>query len=480
MSTELTISNINSQNDFECKDLSYRTIRNIDFEDISHKTSFYRSDFRGSKFDSIRFLENNLDLADFIGNTFRNVEFHSVNFGKAEFKNDLFYHCQFEENNYDDIAIHNCTFKNCTFQNEQFRLTMNNCKFINCQFINCIFDQCSTDTLSFDKCVFLKCELSTMHAENFKFENCTFRDAFLGICFLGTYLFKNTDINLISFKYRGEIVEITHSDYFDNFMGSLQNEGRYFEYFNLSLLWNKCEDSSNVGLRELLDGVVKETNPNVRDYNLKGLFEAIEFYAGTDTLPMYRLFEYISVLQNFPISSIPAESQLMFLQNIYRLNTLLSSLDYSFEYIATMSASTPCVATFHCRDESRQSAEEHISKLLDEVNSTCFNGAFDKPYFDVISCREGSVFLTIASSLLLLLMAAKVVRSVHGLVCEIRIEAAKTNKTIEMISSSKTPISLKKAISCVPPTTDSLSAEKIYKIFSKDYLQDLLIHFFLK
>lgn len=434
MSLELTITAGNCKENFECRDLSYRTIHNIDFDNIPHVTSFYRSDFRGSMFDSVRFVGNNFDLADFIGNSFRNSEFQRVNFGKAEFKNGFFYHCQFEENIYDDIAIHNCTFTNCIFQNEQFHLTMNNCMFINCQFIDCVFDQCSTDTLSFQKCVFLKCELSTMHAENFKFENCTFRDAFLGICFLGTYLFKNTDINLISFKYRGKIVEISNSDYFEKFTKSLLDEGRYFEYFNLSLLWHRGgTDSSNPSFADLVSGVVKETNPNVRDYNLRGLFDTIEFYIGSDCLPMNQLIKFITVLHNFPLSSTPAESQLMFLQYLYRLDAILSSLEFPSDYIASIPASIPCMATFHCKDISRESAEEHITKLLDEVNSSCFNGSFSKPYFDVVSLREGSIILTIGSSLLLILMAAKVIRSVSSLVCEIRVEVAKSNKVIELM-----------------------------------------------
>jgi len=481
MSQELSITADNCKDNYECRDLSYRTIRNIDFSTFHHTVSFYRSDFRGCIFDSVRFASNNFDLADFIGNSFRNVEFYRVNFGRAEIKNGYFYHCHFEENIYDDIAIHNCTFINCIFQNEQFHLTMNNCEFINCQLIDCEFDQCSTDTLSFKKCVFLKCELSTMHAENFKFEACTFRDAFLGICFLGTYLFKNTDINLINFKYRGKIVPISDSDYFVNFTNSLLDDGRYFEYFNLSQLWHGGNaDISNPSFADILLGIVKESNPNVRDYNLRGMFDTIEFYIGSDCLPMNQLINYISVLHAFPISSIPAESRLMFLQYLYRLDAILSSLDFPMGYISSIPASVPCIATFHLKDTSRESAEEHIASLLDEVNISCFNGSFSKPYFDIISIREGSIILTIGSSLLLLLMAAKVVRSISSIVCEIRIEVAKTNKAIELINSSKTPSGLNKALSCVPNPTDMLPADKIHDILGKGYLQDLVINYILK
>lgn len=478
---ELNITVSNCKENFECTDLSYRTIRNIDFDNIPQVVSFYRSDFRGSIFDSVRFTGNNFDLADFIGNSFKYVEFYRVNLGNAEFKNGYFYHCRFEENNYDDIAVHNCTFTNCIFQNERFHLTMNNCSFVNCQFIDCVFDQCSTDTLSFKKCVFLKCELSTMHAENFKFENCTFRDAFLGICFLGTYLFKNTDINLISFKYRGKLVETSNSDYFESFLKSLFENGRYFEYFNLSLLRLGCStDEADISFCNLISRAMKEVNPNVRDYNLRGIFETIEFYIDSDCLPMDRLINYITILHGIPLSSIPVESQLMFLQHLYRLDAVLSSLNYTSEYINSIPAAVPCMATFHCKDTSRESAEEHINNLLDEVNSSCFNGFFSRPYYDVIAIREGSIILTIASSLLLILMAAKVIRSVSNVVCEVRLEVAKTNKAIELINSSKTPAGFNKAIACVPNATETLPPEKIHKILGKDYIQDLLINYVLK
>ena len=71
---------------YEKCDLSYRIFKDLDFSVIG-PISFFRSDFRGSKFSSITFLCNNFDLADFIGNTFLNVEFREVNWGNSEVKN---------------------------------------------------------------------------------------------------------------------------------------------------------------------------------------------------------------------------------------------------------------------------------------------------------------------------------------------------------------------------------------------------------
>ncbi len=225
----------NKQNEekVEKQDLTYRIFKDIDYTKLKYKTSFYRSDFRGSKFENITFYQNNFDIADFINNIFLNVEFNQVNFGEAEIKNCVFNKCYFKENTYTSVPFTNCSFIKCDFTNETFRLTMKECTFKECTFKSCVFDQCSTDTIEFNDSTIIKCELSTMHAENYKIINCTFRDTYLGINFLGTYLIKGTDFNLLSFKYRGEIVHISNTDYFARYTYDMFEHFRYYEYLNL-------------------------------------------------------------------------------------------------------------------------------------------------------------------------------------------------------------------------------------------------------
>lgn len=482
METSLEHVWLETSKDYECQNLSYRMIENLDFQQISHKTSFYRSDFRGTIFESDIFVENNFDLVDFISNTFKNVEFHRVNFGKAEFKNGYLRNCVFNKNIYEDIAIHGCTFTGCTFRNEIFRLTMLNCQFNHCTFINCTFDQCSTDTLVFRECVFLKCELSTMHAENFKFERCTFRDAFLGTCFLGTYLIKDTDLDLISFKYRGKIIDTHSSTFLNDLEADLLQHNRFFEHFNFSLLFHsdRLEELVNQ-FPQIVAKALQEPNPNVREYNLTGIFDVIGFYLGSDVIPIFYALKFFEILRQYPLSQIPPENRLCYLQHVYSLETLISSMDYSVEYILTLPKAISGIATVHCREDSITAAENFIDSLLSLANQKYLKNYYEPPYFKTISYEKGSVILTIASSLLLLLMATKVIGSVNRSLCDIRIEAAKTKKAIELINSSNTISAFQKTLAALPQKEiEAVEVQKIFDRLGNSYLIDFIIHYFLK
>ena len=482
MENSLTVVSFDPKNDYECRNLSYITIEGLDFQRLSSKTSFYRSDFRGTRFEADIFEKNNFDLADFISNTFKNVEFHRVNFGNSEFKNCVFRNCLFEENIYDDISMHGCTFSGCTFRGEKFRMTMLNCNFIQCNFIGCVFDQCTTDTLSFDSSVFLKCELSTMHAENFKFVGCSFRDVFLGTCFLGTYLFRQTDLNLISFKYRGELVDINGNDFFLDFEKKLFQERRYFELFNLCILFHRENSIKLVnGFKQMIADVLNEPNPNVREYNLDGIFDVIEFYLGSESLPLLHALRYIDILREYSISDIPSENRLSYLQHMYRIDTIISSLDYPTEYILGVPETTPCTATIHCRDDSVCTAEDSIHALFDYVNRRYLENLFEPPYFKTLSHEKGSVIVTISSSLLLALMTAKVIRGISKSLCEVRLEGAKTKKAIELIQASSTPAAFNKIVSALPQKElETEEAEKIFGKLGNGYILDYIIHYFLR
>ena len=56
---------INENEDYTCKDLSYMNFKDIDFS-LYNPISFFRSDFRGSRFENIIFKNTILDRADFI------------------------------------------------------------------------------------------------------------------------------------------------------------------------------------------------------------------------------------------------------------------------------------------------------------------------------------------------------------------------------------------------------------------------------
>lgn len=418
-------------------------------------------------------------MADFIGNTFLNVEFREINWGNSEIKNSYFTKCQFYSNLYCDSAIHNTTFEKCIFENETFRFTMFDCEFHNCQFINCSFDQCTTDNLVFSNCQIIKTEISTMHAENFKFSNCIIRDTYLGSCFMGTYLFKNVDMNLLSFKYRGEVQSL-HSNYFDDLIDSFLMQKRYFEHLNLLLLCRKAPEFSKY-FCSLFPQIMEEENPNTRNYNIRNSIELLCFYYNSEILQFNFLLEIIAYLQRLEKNTtiIPRDSVLVFKEAVFRLRNMLSEANYDYNYLLSIPDCNRCRVTFHCSDTSFQHAEDQINRIYEIANQK-LNNHFASPYFEVVEEKQGSVIVTISSALLLSLMAAKVVKSIFGIFCDMRITGAKTKKAVELIANSKSAPSLNKITqSAKTSEQDEKQILELNKVLGKDYIINLLIEYIL-
>lgn len=466
---------------YECKDLSYISIKDLNFKERK-PLSFYRSDFRGSKFTSNTFFKNNFDLADFIGNSFINTEFDNVNFGNCEFKNGLFLKCQFNSNIYGDLAIHDCDYKKCTFENETFHMTMFNCTFEDCQFINCIFDQCSTENLEFKKCTFIKVEMSTMHAEKFKFSKCTLRDTYLGACFLGSYFLKDIDIKLINFKYRGEIVEISSSDYFYTLLNDLKTQGRFFEFLNLYILLNNPSKELAKLFCDTLILSFNEKNYKVLEYNIKGIFEIIEFYYNSPKLPFILFCDiYTQINEIYEKNIVPELCYVIFSECMFKLKQLILNFEFNWDYLYDVPLHQTASLEFHINDNSFDEAENKINYLFNFVNTNCLDSSFGTPLYEINERKTGSVIITVSTCLILALLSAKVVKEIYGTVCQIKIEHAQTSKEIALIESSKSVAKLNEVSQIVAKNQNDKESNlmQLYNTIGKDYIISTLLKFFL-
>lgn len=472
------ISSENLEN-YECRDLSYTIFDNINFSQTG-SISFYRSDFRGSKFSSDIFFENNFDLADFIGNTFINVEFQMVNWGNCEIKNGVFIKCQFDKNVYGDLAIHNCNFEKCTFENEVFHMTMFDCSFTKCKFINCIFDQCSTDNIAFDNCTFVKVEMSTMHAENFEFSSCILRDTYLGACFLGTYMLKNVDISLIKFKYRGEVVNIGSDDYFYLFLNQLKQQNRIFEYLNLYLIINDVDNEYAEIFCKNIQKCLEEENEEVLIYNLRSSLKIIDFYYNTPLLPLLTTYKiYITLKEMLSIKIIPEKWILEFTEGLNRIETKINSFNFNDNYLPKYSVSQMALMELHINDSSFDKAQNNITILFDFICKKYFKENKANKYYKIIDIREGSVIITISTCLILSLLTAKVIKTMFGSFCKIRIAHAETNKRIELIKNSKNALKLEETLNIKDSDIDDQNElMKLYNAIGKDYIISIILKFF--
>lgn len=478
MSNELQqVFSFDNKNSYEKCDLTYTVFKDVDFSKIG-SISFYRSDFRGTKFQSCVLKNNNFDLADFIGTSFINVEINTVNWGNCEIKNAYFSKCQFYNNHYNDAACHNTIFEKCVFENEVFRMTIFDCQFINCQFINCTFDQCSADTLEFIDCNIIKTEMSTMHAENFKFSNCIIRDTYLGACFLGTYFFKNVDMNILAFKYRGEIVTVDDK-YFYEFIGKLYEQKRYFEHLNLALLLQYRHDFSNRFIH-CINEMLKENNANLRNYNLKNSLDMLLYYFNTDMISFHEVLKITTLLNEISIANVvPKDSLLVFSEYLSRINRCISDADFDINYTSSLPIESSCCMTLHLNDESFTNAKANVDSIFACANRN-LDAPFEEPLWSFVEENKGSIVLTVTTSLILGLAVVKTVKMMYGLVCDIRVMSAKTKKEIELIEKSKSSTALLGITNRTnSPATDQKEVLELTKTLGKDYIISTILKFML-
>lgn len=465
---------IDNGKDREKEDLSNLIFKDIEYNE-KNKPSFYRSDFRGSKFINMVFYKNNFEIADFISNSFKNVEFINTFFTNPEVKNCHFDKCIFDTNIYQTVSFHGCIFSKTSFKNEVFSFTMENCEFIDCSFTNCSYDQCSTENLKFIECKFLKCEMSTMHAENFMLQQCIFRDTYLGLPFLGTYLIIDTDFNLLKFKYRGEEVEVT-KELWEKQIQSLYTQERYFEYLNFLILFNNPKQ-----LLKSLSNLVEKTflieNKKVKEYNINSIFEMFNFYFGSNRLTLGQEFVIVSILKEFDTSSLTSEEKLLYDVNIYKLEMKFDQQDTCFNHIKTLPLDWKANLQIRLNVNDEVEGKLFIDKVFNEINHKMLSNAYNNPLYEIQDIRKGSVIIELSCALLLGYSFIKFIHMANITKCRIKINNAVTDECIKHIQNSNSLNTIKNTLSLTNkqfPETN-VDYKKIHTTLGTDEIISIII-----
>ena len=155
---------INEDDDYTCRDLSYTRYIDIDFS-LYKPISFFRSDFRGSRFENIKFKNNDFDRCDFIASTFINCHFSNVDFGACEIKACFFINCVFKKCIFDNTSIQESVFEKCIFNEQHILVNMKNCGMKYSQIINCTFERSTTEKIEFESCMIENTDFATIMAQ---------------------------------------------------------------------------------------------------------------------------------------------------------------------------------------------------------------------------------------------------------------------------------------------------------------------------
>lgn len=415
--------------------LSYMLFKNIQAKVHDKPINFERSDFRGSKIINCLFENNNFDRSDFIDCIIQDVTFNKVNWGMSLLKNVYCERAMFIQNTYNSVAIQESTFIDCTFDEKYINWTLTTCIFKDCTFKNARFDQSFIDTNTFINCTFVKCHLAECHMENIKFQGCLLRQVELDPAYISSYMCKDTDLSGIVLKYRGEICPIR--DYFESELEILQESDRYFNFINLLILSHNTQtivhDTQLVIQNALL------SSSNIRFFNIKNIMLLFEFYYNSNMIDFISYQKILFYLQNIDFKNCPFEERLEYESILYRISKLNTVYNLSEDFLNTIDVNEQCFCKLHIEAEDSERVQTELMQIFQTVKDELIVDSYNpKALYEIQSVEPGSIILTIVSSLLVVLLFSKIVKSIHRDIQEIKIDKAITDKIVKDINLSNT------------------------------------------
>ena len=401
---------------------------NLDLTSAAEPISFFRSDFRQVKIENVKFFKNNFDRADFVDAYLRNSSFSECQFG-TDFLNTYFDSIRFEKNREDTCTASQCIYHKCTFKGEVFRnSTIRECRFLSCRFEDCVFEMNTADTLSFEDSEFHGIDFSNMTALNFAFANCRFYELRIDPDYLGTYLFKGSTPEGLSYSYRGEDLH-SEADFLESIqsmMGAYARSNRIFEAFNSAILYNsfaKKGKSLQPIFKWAIENIANE--PTIRRKNsfLK-IVSALAFYSDSDVISPNDLLYVIQALFESDLTSfgltdrLELESRFSFLRELVKERMLAPGTPWQsgegyihFEVVAD--------------EDQKKMVEDGVGNFFDALSESLGDTGFQ-----ILNVRRGSLIFECVAALAAVTAFASCLRQVSSNIIRITLEFRLSTKYI--------------------------------------------------
>ncbi|MCL2064774.1 MAG: pentapeptide repeat-containing protein, partial [Candidatus Cloacimonetes bacterium] len=409
----------------EKEDLSYYLFENIDFSEHIRHISFFRSDFRGSKFTNVYFYKNNLDRADFISACFTKCSFKSANFGGCEIKNCYFENTVFDNNLYKDASIQQSIFNNCVFSDEKFLVSMYDCSFINCKIKNCSFEMSTTEKLSFNRCFIENVDFATMHAEMHSFIHCDLRNVCIGSSYIFGYLICHTNLENMVLLYRGEKVSLDKSN-----IQSLYSQERFYEFINANIL---------LGNYNIILPLIKESFKRLVDFpqfirksEIENILNCIIFYFKNEVIPFHQFVDIFHFFTNNNWQQFDISERINYLSKLEVLRIMLESGEYDYNFIQCIPNVITSKIEMFFQTEDHNSALES-SKTIFDIASEILNFKFT---YSLISERKGSWILLYTIPTVVVFLIPKIIREFHNLKCTMKIQNSLCDRIIKQLEKT--------------------------------------------
>lgn len=382
----------------EKEDFTYTVFLDYDFSLDKQTTSFFRSDFRGARFENIKLFKNNLDRADFISCSFINTSFFDVDIAACEMKSCYYERVRFCNNYYNNTSIQECVFKDCVFEDENLLVNMKNCKFINCQFKNLTFERSTTESIIFESCNILNTDFANMHAERYKFISCTLEGVKIDVCYIYGYLFFDTNFFDIEIIYMGEIVDFTEDNILYRFAANLWGRSRFYEFINAYIIFGRISNVLPL-LEKAFSSLTQEYTPQ-RNLEIYNILDMLQFYASNNIFSFSTIKSILEYFDKLTISNLSFEEKITYMSQLEKIKAYLSDAQYDHKFIMSAQEDISFV-TFYCKSDDYNEAVSSVKNLINEVYASL---GIENRYM-LIDAQQGSWILTfvVVSSCALLL-----------------------------------------------------------------------------
>lgn len=398
------------QDDYTCKDFSYTHFVDIDFS-LYPAISFFRSDFRGSRFENIIFKNNCFDRADFISCTFTNCKFLNVDIGASEMKTCYFLNVVFENCNFNNTSIQESTFEKCNFNNQHILINMKHCTMHDTRILDCTFERSTTENITFENCLLQKTDLATMHAECHRFINCELYMVKLGISYVFGYLLSKTNIKEFEVLYRGKEVKLDSQEEALKFL----EETRMYEIINIFFIYQKFERIPKL-LENTLAYLYGNYNTSTKA-EIINIFEALIFYVMQDITPYKCFIDCLAVINSMSLPKMKCEDELLFVAYKEKLNYIFSTGMYGKSFIES-SCNEKAFITIHIDTNDYDQALMISNEFLEKLYQNCMIS----PSWELIDKEKGSWILTFVISAMVIVILPKVAKNYYNLFSEIQIK----------------------------------------------------------
>lgn len=416
---------INENEDYTCKDLSYMNFKDIDFS-LYNPISFFRSDFRGSRFENIIFKNTILDRADFIACTFINCQFINVNFGSCEIKACIFVDSIIKQCIFDNVSIQESLFQKCELKEQHILVNMKDCELKDSKIINCTFERSTTEKNKYESCLLENIDFATMHAECHKFIDCKLINVKLDISYVFGYLLCNTSIKDFKILYRGKEVNLDCKEQAMNFL----ENSRTYELINVFFIYQGFDK-----IPELLEDILLYLYNNYNSIcknDINNIFEALIFYTTHDMVPYDCFIDCVSRINSIVLPKLNLEGELQFIGYKEKLNHIITDGLYGKNFILS-SYDKNALIILHIETDDYDEALNISNDFLEMLYRKCkLEGKWE-----LIESRKGSWILTFVIPAMLIVMLPKVIKNYYNLISEIQIKHKIKKKIIKKIDNSR-------------------------------------------